>query len=294
MVLRKVVFPAAGLGTRFLPVTKSTPKEMLPIVDKPLIQYGVEEALSAGFKDIIVVTGRGKNAIEDYFDHSFELEYILAQRDDKDVLEEVRRMPKEVDVAYIRQKQPLGLGHAILCAKNLINNEPFGVVLSDDIIDARVPVLKQMAEAAREKNAPVIALMEVDPVMVNKYGIVSGKKAGHRLWKINDMIEKPDIGCAPSNLAIIGRYILPAEIFQYLERVKPGKNGEIQLTDALREYAKKKPMYGYIFEGTRYDAGDKLGYLHANIMYALKRKDLGNKLRGILEKVLSDGRPRRK
>lgn len=294
MILRKVVFPAAGLGTRFLPVTKSTPKEMLPIVDKPLIQYGVEEALSAGFKDIIVVTGRGKNTIEDYFDYSFELEHILTQRQDNGILEEIRRMPKEVDVAYIRQKQPLGLGHAILCAKNLINDEPFGVVLSDDIIDARTPVLKQMADIAKEKNAPVIALMEVEPSMVKKYGIVSGKKVGDRLWKIGDMIEKPDIGAAPSNLAIIGRYILPAEIFHYLEKVKPGKNGEIQLTDALRGYAKKKPMYGYVFEGTRYDAGDKLGYLHANIMYALKRKDLGHKLRGILREALRDDRPRRK
>jgi UTP--glucose-1-phosphate uridylyltransferase len=249
--LRKVVFPAAGLGTRFLPVTKSTPKEMLPIVDKPLIQYGVEEALKSGFKDIIVVTGRGKNAIEDYFDYSYELEDILAQRKDNGILEEIRRMPKEVDVAYIRQKNPLGLGHAILCAENLICDEPFGVILADDIIDAKIPVLKQLVQVAKKVNAPVIALMEVPKDMVKKYGIVKGKKIEGRLWEIEDMIEKPDVSIAPSNLAIIGRYILPSNIFYYLKKVKPGKNGEIQLTDALKMYAKNNKIYGYLFEGDR-------------------------------------------
>lgn len=285
--LKKVVFPAAGLGTRFLPVTKSTPKEMLPIVDKPLIQYGVEEALAAGFKDIIIVTGRGKNAIEDYFDHSYELEHTLANRQDNGILEEVRRMPKEVDVAYIRQKNPLGLGHAILCTENLICNEPFGVVLADDIIDAKIPVLKQMANVAKKINAPVIALMEVDRANVSKYGIVKGEKIDNKIWKITDMIEKPELKAAPSNLAIIGRYILPAEIFQFLKQVKPGKNGEIQLTDALKSYVQEKPMYGYIFDGTRYDAGDKLGYLEANIMFALKRKELKKGLLSFLKKVNS-------
>jgi len=290
MIMRKVVFPAAGLGTRFLPVTKSTPKEMLPIVDKPLIQYGVEEAISAGFKDVIVVTGRGKNAIEDYFDHSFELEHILFQRQDNGNLDEVRRMPKEVDVAYIRQKQPLGLGHAILCAKNLIaENEYFAVVLADDIIDAEIPVLQQMAAVAKRYKAPVIALMEVDSSMVKRYGIVAGEKIEDRVFKISNMVEKPEKDQAPSNLAIIGRYILPAEIFKYLEKVEPGKNGEIQLTDAMRDYAKKNPMYGYVFEGRRYDAGDKLGYLEANIMYALKRKEMRSKLKEFLKEVIQVG-----
>jgi len=290
MIMRKVVFPAAGLGTRFLPVTKSTPKEMLPIVDKPLIQYGVEEAISAGFKDVIVVTGRGKNAIEDYFDHSFELEHILFQRQDNGNLDEVRRMPKEVDVAYIRQKQPLGLGHAILCAKNLIaENEYFAVVLADDIIDAEIPVLQQMAAVAKRYKAPVIALMEVDSSMVKRYGIVAGEMIEDRVFKISNMVEKPEKDQAPSNLAIIGRYILPAEIFKYLEKVEPGKNGEIQLTDAMRDYAKKNPMYGYVFEGRRYDAGDKLGYLEANIMYALKRKEMRSKLKEFLKEVIQVG-----
>lgn len=290
MVMKKVIFPAAGLGTRFLPVTKSTPKEMLPIVDKPLIQYGVEEALAAGFKDIIVVTGRGKNAIEDYFDYSFELEHILSQRQDNGNLDEVRRMPKEVDVAYIRQKQPLGLGHAILCAKNLIaDDEYFGAILADDIIDAEIPVLKQMAMVAKKYKAPVIALMEVDSSMVKKYGIVAGEKIEDRIYRITDMVEKPEKEKAPSRLAIIGRYILPAEIFKYLERVQPGKNGEIQLTDAMRDYAKKHPFYGYVFEGNRYDAGDKLGYLQANIMYALKRKEMKAKLKEFLKEVIELG-----
>lgn len=290
MQMKKVIFPAAGLGTRFLPVTKSTPKEMLPIVDKPLIQYGVEEALAAGFKDIIVVTGRGKNAIEDYFDYSFELEHVLSQRQDNGNLDEVRRMPKEVDVAYIRQKQPLGLGHAILCAKNLISeDEYFGAILSDDIIDAEVPVLKQMAVVAKRYKAPVVALMEVDVSMVKKYGIVAGEKVDDRVYKITDMVEKPEKENAPSRLAIIGRYILPAEIFRYLERVKPGKNGEIQLTDAMRDYAKKNPFYGYVFDGKRYDAGDKLGYLEANIMYALKRKEMKSKLKEFLKGIIEVG-----
>lgn len=290
MIMKKVVFPAAGLGTRFLPVTKSTPKEMLPIVDKPLIQYGVEEAIAAGFKDIIVVTGRGKNAIEDYFDYSFELEHILSQRNDDSNLHEVRRMPKEVDVAYIRQKKPLGLGHAILCAKNLISeNEYFAAVLADDIIDAEVPVLKQMAMVAKKYKAPVIALMEVDVSMVKRYGIVAGEMVEDNVYKITDMVEKPDKENAPSNLAIIGRYILPAEIFKYLEKVEPGKNGEIQLTDAMRDYAKDKPMYGYVFDGRRYDAGDKVGYIEANIMYALKRKEMKTKLKEFLREVIKLG-----
>lgn len=290
MLMRKVIFPAAGLGTRFLPVTKSTPKEMLPIVDKPLIQYGVEEALDAGFRDIIVVTGRGKNAIEDYFDYSFELEQVLSERKDNGNLDEIRRMPKEVDVAYIRQKQPLGLGHAILCARNLVaENEYFGVILADDIIDAEVPVLKQMAAVAKRLKAPVIALMEVDTSMVKRYGIVAGKEVEERVFRIDDMIEKPEKDQAPSNLAIIGRYILPAEIFKYIENVKPGKNGEIQLTDALRNYAKTKPFYGYVFEGRRYDAGDKLGFIEANIMYALKRREMRSKLKEFLAEVVKVG-----
>jgi len=288
--LRKVVFPAAGLGTRFLPVTKSTPKEMLPIVDKPLIQYGVEEALEAGFNNVIIVTGRGKNAIEDYFDYSHELEHILSQRQDNETLEEIRKMPKQVDVAYIRQKKPLGLGHAILCAESLICDEPFGVVLADDIIDAKVPVLKQLVNVAKKVNAPVIALMEVPREMVKKYGIVKGEMVENRLWEIKDMVEKPDVMDAPSNLAIIGRYILPAEIFKYLKKVKPGKNGEIQLTDALKIYAKKNKIYGYVFEGVRFDAGDKLGYIEANIMFALKRKELKAGLINICKKVVESER----
>ncbi len=284
MLLRKVIFPAAGLGTRFLPVTKCIPKEMLPIVDKPLIQYGVEEALSAGFKDVIIITGRGKNAIEDYFDYSFELEHTLSQRHDNHTLEEITKLQKEADVAYIRQKKPLGLGHAISCAEHLVaSNEYFGVVLSDDIIDAKVPVLKQMVKIAKKYKAPVIALMEVDKTMVSKYGIIKGREIEERVYELSDMVEKPKEEDAPSNLAIIGRYILPAEIFSYIKKVKPGKNGEIQLTDALRDYAKKKKILGYVFEGTRYDAGDKFGYLHANIMFALKRKDIGDKIKKFIK-----------
>ncbi len=284
MILRKVVFPAAGLGTRFLPVTKCIPKEMLPIVDKPLIQYGVEEAMSAGFKDVIVVTGRGKNAIEDYFDHSFELEQILSERQDDGNLEEITRLPKEINVAYIRQKKPLGLGHAVLCTEAMIAKEEyFAVVLSDDIIDAKVPVLKQMVNVAKKYKAPVIALMEVERSQISKYGIIKGKQIENRVFELNDMIEKPAVENAPSNLAIIGRYILPHEIFSHIKKVKPGKNGEIQLTDALRSYGQKKKILGYVFEGTRYDAGDKFGYLHANLMFGLKRKDIGDKLKHIIK-----------
>lgn len=285
MTIRKVVFPAAGLGTRFLPVTKSTPKEMLPVVDRPLIQYGMEEALAAGCRDAIIVTGRGKNAIEDYFDYAAELEHHLTSRNDNATLHEVRRMARDVDVAYIRQKEPLGLGHAILRAKHLVGDEYFGVILADDVIDAKPPVLKQMAAVARKVKAPVIALMEVSPEETSRYGIVKGSRADDRLWRISTMVEKPDPRKAPSNLAIIGRYILPPEIFAFLERVKPGKGGEIQLTDALCAYAARKPVYGYVFKGTRYDAGDKLGYLKANIMFAMKRPELKAGLERFLKEL---------
>jgi UTP--glucose-1-phosphate uridylyltransferase len=278
--VRKAVFPAAGLGTRFLPATKAQPKEMMPLVDKPLIQYGVEEALRSGIQNIVIVTGRGKSAIEDHFDVSFELEHLLETRNKRDVLATVREISDMIDVAYIRQREALGLGHAVLRARTIVGNDPFAVVLSDDVIDAEKPCLRQLLDVYDFYGAPVVALMEVPPDQISAYGVVDAEPVEHngcgdRLYRIRNMVEKPKRGEAPSNLAIIGRYVLTAEIFGSLESIEPGSLGEIQLTDGLKHLLRSRPIYGYRFEGKRYDAGDKLGFLKATVEFALRRGDLG-------------------
>ncbi|HZT37217.1 MAG TPA: UTP--glucose-1-phosphate uridylyltransferase GalU [Bryobacteraceae bacterium] len=288
--VRKAVFPAAGLGTRFLPATKAQPKEMLPLVDKPLIQYGVEEAMHSGVQNIIIVTGRGKTAIEDHFDVSFELEQLLESKGKKDLLNIVRNVSDMIDVAYVRQKEALGLGHAVLRARELVGPEPFAVILSDDIIDSETPALRQLLDIYEFFGAPVVALMEVPREMISAYGVVDAEPVSHnggrdRLFRIRNMVEKPRAEDAPSNLAIIGRYVLTPEVFQAIDSIEPGSGGEIQLTDALKFLLRNRPIYGYRFEGTRYDAGDKLGFLKATVEYALKRPDLGAQFRAYLQSL---------
>jgi len=277
--VRKAVFPAAGLGTRFLPATKSQPKEMLPLVDKPVIQYVIEEAMSSGIENIIIVTGRGKNAIEDHFDVSYELEKILESRGKTDLLEQVQSISKMVSVSYVRQKEALGLGHAILVAKHLVGNEPFAVLLGDDIIDAQVPCTQQMIEAFEKYGTSILATQRVDGPDISRYGVIKGEPAeagpNPRTFRVQDLVEKPAFEEAPSNLAIIGRYILTPEIFDVLEQTVPDKSAEIQLTNGLRMLLERQPIHAYLFEGTRYDAGDKLGFLKATVEFALKREDLG-------------------
>ncbi len=285
--VRKAVFPAAGLGTRFLPATKAQPKEMLPLVDKPLIQYGVEEVIHSGIQNIIIVTGRGKSAIEDHFDVSFELEHLLESRGQKDLLASVRGVSDMIDIAYVRQKEALGLGHAVLRAKDLVGPEPFAVVLSDDVIDAEIPCMRQLLDVYEFFGASVVALMEVPKDRISAYGVVDAEPVAHngakdRLYRICNMVEKPKAEDAPSNLAIIGRYVLTPEIFTSIEAVQPGSGGEIQLTDGLKHLLRNRPIYGYKFEGTRYDAGDKLGFLKATVEFALKRYDLGGPFREYL------------
>ncbi len=286
--VRKAVFPAAGLGTRFLPATKAQPKEMLPIVDKPIIQYGVEEALHSGIQNIIIVTGRGKSAIEDHFDVSFELEYLLESRAKKDLLEIVRGISDMINVSYVRQKEALGLGHAVLRAMELVGPEPFAVVLADDLIESEVPALRQLVDIHDFFQAPVIAVMEVPPENIQAYGSIRAEVVPHngsqdRLFRVWDLVEKPKPSDAPSNLAIIGRYVLTPEIFDSLQAIDPGSGGEIQLTDALRHMLRSRPLYAYRFEGTRYDAGDKLGFLKATVEFALRRRDLGGPFREYLK-----------
>ncbi|HSP67331.1 MAG TPA: UTP--glucose-1-phosphate uridylyltransferase GalU [Bryobacteraceae bacterium] len=288
--VRKAVFPAAGLGTRFLPATKAQPKEMLPLVDKPLIQYGVEEAIHSGVQNIIIVTGRGKTAIEDHFDVSFELEHLLETRGKKDLLATVRAVSDMINVAYVRQKEALGLGHAVLRARELVGDEPFAVILSDDVIQAEVPALRQLLDVYEFYGAPVLALMEVPKDSISAYGVVDAEPVGHnggrdRLYRIRNLVEKPKAQDAPSNLAIIGRYILTPEVFRSLETIEPGSGGELQLTDGLKHTLRSRPIYGYRFEGTRYDAGDKLGFLKATVEFALKRYDLGEEFRAYLKSL---------
>jgi UTP--glucose-1-phosphate uridylyltransferase len=288
--VRKAVFPAAGLGTRFLPATKAQPKEMLPLVDKPLIQYGVEEAIRSGVPNIIIVTGRGKTAIEDHFDVSFELEQLLESRGKRDLLAAVRSISEMINVAYVRQKEALGLGHAVLRARELVGAEPFAVVLSDDVIDAEVPCLRQLLDIQEFYGASVLALMEVPDADISAYGVVRAEPVRHngqddRLFRIRSLVEKPDPGDAPSNLAIIGRYVLMPEIFASIDAVEPGRGGEIQLTDALRHLLESRPIYGYRFRGRRYDAGDKLGFLKATVEFALRRPDLGEPFREYLRSL---------
>jgi UTP--glucose-1-phosphate uridylyltransferase len=280
--VRKAAFPAAGLGTRFLPATKAQPKEMLPLVDKPLIQYGFEEALASGIDNVIVITGRGKMAIEDHFDVSYELEKILEQRGEKELLAIVRAISDMINVSYIRQKEALGLGHAILTARELIGDEPFACFLGDDIIDSDVPCMKQLLDVFYAKDNPVVAIEEVAWENVSSYGIIAGKEVAPNLYQITDMIEKPSRDDAPSNLAIIGRYVLTPDIFQTLTNVTPDHKSEIQLTNGLKLLLKERPIFGYKFSGTRYDAGNKLGFLKATVEFALKRKDLGEAFREYL------------
>jgi UTP--glucose-1-phosphate uridylyltransferase len=292
MKVCKAVFPAAGLGTRFLPATKAQPKEMLPIVDKPIIQYGVEEALAAGCNQIIMVTGRGKTAIEDHFDVSYELEKILEEKGKTDLLKIVRQISDMIHVSYVRQKEALGLGHAVLTARELVGNEPFAVLLADDVIDAEVPALKQMMRVFEQTQCSVIATQIVEGKAISAYGVLDVKPVeghqGGRLYEVLNMVEKPSLEEAPSNLAIIGRYILTPTIFDVLIKTPVGKGGELQLTDALRLLLKQEKMYAYVYEGKRHDAGDKLGFLKATIEFALKRDDLGGPFREYLRTLKLD------
>ena len=290
--VKKAVLPAAGFGTRFLPATKAVPKELLPIVDKPTIQYIMEEVVHAGIEEVILITGREKGSIEDHFDTSAELENHLRKKGKHDQLKIVQEVSEMVTLVSVRQKEPLGLGHAVLCAKKAVGNEPFAVLLGDDLIDASVPCIRQMIDIYEElsrglnSSAPgpaLIAIQKVPWSEAHLYGIIKGKKIKDRVYRIEDMVEKPEKGKAPSNLAIIGRYILPPEIFEILEHVRPDRKGEIQLTNGLRELKRRAPVYGYEFFGDRYDAGDKLGYLEANIAFALKHPELGPKLKRYLK-----------
>jgi UTP--glucose-1-phosphate uridylyltransferase len=278
------VFPAAGLGTRFLPATKAQPKEMLPLVDKPIIQYVIEEAVASGLTNIIIVTGRGKNAIEDHFDVSYELERLLQERGKTELLEQVRAVSNMINLSYVRQGETLGLGHAVLMAKDLIGDEPFAVMLGDDIIDNPVPCMKQMMEVFDSHGGPVIAVQQVPKDEISAYGVIDGVPEGRsgRVYRVRDMVEKPSANEAPSDLAIIGRYILTPDIFEALETTPRDAAGEIQLTNGLRALKDKRAIYGYRFEGVRHDAGNKLGFLKATVEFALKRPDLGGPFRDYL------------
>jgi UTP--glucose-1-phosphate uridylyltransferase len=286
--IRKAVFPAAGLGTRFLPATKASPKEMLPLVDKPLIQYSVEEAVASGVESIIIVTGRDKTAIEDHFDISFELEQLLRERGKEDVRREVRAISEMARISYVRQREALGLGHAILQARDFVENEPFAVMLADDIVDAEVPALKQMMKVYEEYDAPVVGTMRVAGEAISRFGVIDAEEVSDGVYKIRDMVEKPPYTEAPSDLAIIGRYILTPDIFAEIERTPRGTGGEIQITDAMRSLLRKRPFYAVRFEGTRHDAGDKLGFLVANVEFALKRPDLAPQFKEYLRSLNLD------
>ena len=283
--VRKAVFPAAGLGTRFLPATKASPKEMLPLVDKPLIQYVVEEAVASGIESVIIVTGRGKAAIEDHFDVSFELESLLRDRGKAEDLQAVRGISDLATVCYVRQREALGLGHAILQARDLVGDEPFAVMLSDDIIDAEVPALKQLIKVYEKYEAPVVGTMQVAGQAISRFGVLDVDEVSDGVYKIKDMVEKPPFAEAPSDLAIIGRYVLTPDIFAEIEHTAPGAIGEIQITDAMRSLLKKRPFYAVRFEGIRHDAGDKLGFLIANVEFALKRPDLAHDFRDYLRSL---------
>ena len=277
--VRKAVFPAAGLGTRFLPATKASPKEMLPLVDKPLIQYVVEEAVASGIESVIIVTGRGKAAIEDHFDVSFELEKLLEERGKLEELKAMRAISEMARVSYVRQQEALGLGHAVLQARDLVGNEPFAVMLSDDIIDSETPALKQLLDVYEKFDAPVLGTMKVAGEAISRFGVIDGEEVAEGVYKIKDMVEKPSFADAPSDLAIIGRYVLTPDIFDEIEKTSPGAVGEIQITDAMRSLLKQRPFYAVRFQGTRYDAGDKLGFLIATVEFALKHEELAPEFR---------------
>jgi UTP--glucose-1-phosphate uridylyltransferase len=284
--VRKVVFPAAGLGTRFLPATKSMPKEMLPVVDKPIIQYGVEEAVQSGIRNVIIVTGRGKSAMEDHFDISYELETVLSSRGKTTLLAAARSVSELTDVSYIRQKEALGLGHAVLRAAELVGPEPFAVILPDDVIHAKTPCIRQLIDVHEKYEAPVLAVMEVPNDKISAYGVVDAEHVSENVYRIRDMVEKPKASEAPSNLAIIGRYVMTPDIFDSLRQTAPGAGAEIQLTDGIRHLLKSRPVYAVKFEGTRYDAGDKLGFLKATVEFALRHETLGEEFRGYLKELV--------
>lgn len=291
--VKKAIIPAAGWGTRFLPATKAQPKEMLPIVDKPAIQYTVEEAVASGIEDIIIVTGRNKRAIEDHFDRATELEMVLKEKGQHDLLNLIEDISNLVDIHYVRQKEALGLGHAIYCARKFIGDEPFAVLLGDDLIDAEVPCLRQLMDIYDQYQASVLAVQEVRREDVSRYGIVKpmtgDDTAGKNYFRVEDLVEKPAVDEAPSNFAVIGRYIINPEVFEILGRIKPGAGGEIQLTDALGELVKTQPIYACVFNGERYDVGDKLGFLEATVMYALANPELGPEFRKFLKNLTKNG-----
>lgn len=286
MKLRKAVIPVAGLGTRFLPATKTVPKELLPIVDIPSIQYVVQEAVDAGIQEIIFVTGRGKDSIEDHFDEAPELDQVLAERGQTQTVAMLRRIAEMTEVVSVRQKKPLGLGHAVLCARDLVGDEPFAVMLADDLIDNEVPCIRQLLNIFEKKNESVVALMAVPPEEVHQYGVIKGRKIEERLFQVDATVEKPPAREAPSQMAIIGRYILRPEIFSILSNLPPGRGGEIQLTDGLAQLVKERKVFGCEFEGDRYDIGDKFGFVRATVAYALKRPDLKDKVVEYLKAVV--------
>lgn len=288
--VKKAIIPAAGLGTRFLPATKSQPKEMLPIVDKPTLQYIIEEAINSGIEEILIITGRNKKSIEDHFDKSVELELELQQKGKTEMLEMVQEISNMVNIHYIRQKEPKGLGHAIHCAKSFIGDEPFAVLLGDDIVDSDAPCLKQLIDAYDEYKTSILGVQEVAKEDTNKYGILDCKYIEDRVYKVKDMVEKPNVEEAPSNVAILGRYIITPAIFEILENQAPGKGGEIQLTDALKTLAQHEAIYAYNFEGRRYDVGDKLGFLEATIDFALKRDNLRDGLMEYMKNIVKDNK----
>lgn len=287
MKLRKAVIPVAGLGTRFLPATKTVPKELLPIVDIPSIQYVVQEAVDAGIQEIIFVTGRGKDGIEDHFDEAPELDQVLAERGQTQMLATLRRIAEMTEVVSVRQKKPLGLGHAVLCARDLVGDEPFAVMLADDLIDNEIPCIRQLLNIFEEKSESVIALMAVPEEEVQQYGVIKGRKIREGLFQVEATVEKPPAQEAPSRMAIIGRYILRPEIFSILSNLSPGRGGEIQLTDGLSQLVKERKVFGCEFEGNRYDIGDKFGFVRATVAYALKRPDLKDKVLGYLKATVS-------
>ena len=289
MKVRKAIIPAGGLGTRFLPATKAQPKEMLPIVDKPAIQYIVEEAVASGIEDIIIISGRNKRAIEDHFDKSYELEEELKKKGNEELLNITTNISNLVNIHYVRQKEPRGLGHAILCAKAFIANEPFAVLLGDDIVDSEVPCIRQLIDIYDTYRATVLGVQAVPPAKVSQYGIVSCNKVDDKVYKVDDLVEKPDKDKAPSNIAILGRYIISPQIFRHLETTIPGKGGEIQLTDALKSLIREEDMYSYEFSGKRYDVGDKLGFLQATVEFALKREDLNREFMDYMKGICSQG-----
>ncbi|MEW6109421.1 MAG: UTP--glucose-1-phosphate uridylyltransferase GalU [Nitrospirota bacterium] len=283
-MIKKAIFPAAGLGTRFLPATKASPKEMMPIVDKPMIQYGVEEALSCSIHEFVIITGKHKRSIEDHFDYAFELEDKLKKSGKEKLLDEINRL-NNFNIAYIRQGYALGLGHAILCAKPFVKEEPFAVILSDDIIPPEETLLNDMIKLYNKLNAPVLALQKAPYSEIHRYGVIDGAKEWDGVYRIKNLVEKPNAEDAPSDLAIIGRYILTPDIFTILEKSQPGKGGEIQLTDAIRNLLKKRPVYGFLFNGKRYDAGDKLGYLKATVDLALKNPELSKQFKSYILEI---------